>query len=208
MVVLGLATSQVAAQEDVERRQEVAIVPAATTLLDQITITATMAAQAVIDAFSGTSLVSGEEAARLQPVTAADLFRQVPGVRASLSGDDPSIAINIRGLQQMGRVAVTLDGARQDYWRVGHGSGSFFIEPELLKQVTVIRGPVSNASGTGAIGGVVAFETKAADDFLRAHERWAISEVTLRPAEGHQIQLGATVQRFDDVISGSRADST
>ena len=53
MVVLGLATSQVAAQEDVERRQEVAIVPAATTLLDQITITATMAAQAVIDAFFG-----------------------------------------------------------------------------------------------------------------------------------------------------------
>ncbi|MGY6708148.1 MAG: TonB-dependent hemoglobin/transferrin/lactoferrin family receptor [Rhizobiaceae bacterium] len=269
MVVLALAASQAAARDGLVREaQGEAAVPAATTLLDQITITATMASQAVIDALSGTSLVSGEEVERIQAVTAADLFRQVPGVRASMSGDDPATAINIRGLQQMGRVAVTVDGARQDYWRVGHGSGSFFLEPELLKQVTVIRGPVSNAHGTGAIGGVVAFETKAAGDFLRAHERWAISEkvryesngqgwlssttgayrfndnfdvignfvartsreyrdgngdvvrwtgedglsgygkVTLRPADGHEIKLGAIVQRFDDVISGSSGSNS
>lgn len=146
------------------------------TLLDLITISATMGLQAVIDALSGTSVADTTEIERLQPVTAADLFRNIPGVSASLNGDDPATAINIRGLQQYGRVAVTLDGARQDYWRVGHGSGSFYIEPELLKQVTVIRGPVSNAYGTGAIGGVVAFETKSASDFLRDGETWALSE--------------------------------
>src|SRR5690606_6284454 len=80
------------------------------------------------------------------------------------------------GLQQYGRVAVTLDGARQDYWRVGHGSGSFYIEPEMLKQGTVIRGPVSNAYGSGGIGGLVAFETKDARDFLNDDETWALSE--------------------------------
>ncbi|MFN4272242.1 MAG: TonB-dependent hemoglobin/transferrin/lactoferrin family receptor [Aliihoeflea sp.] len=267
LLALGLGMAQAQGQQ-AEATSAAEARPAALTLLDRITITATMASQAVIDAFSGTSLISGEEVDRIQAVTAADLFRQVPGVRASMSGDDPSTAINIRGLQQMGRVAVTLDGARQDYWRVGHGSGSFFIEPELLKQVTVIRGPVSNAYGTGAIGGVVAFETKSAGDFLRSHENWAISEkiryetngqgwlssttgavrfnenfdvignfvartsreykdgngdlvrwtgedglsgygkVTLRPADGHEITLGAIIQRFDDVISGSSGSNS
>lgn len=268
LLVLSLAMTHAQAQDEGAVAAEQARPAAAQTLLDRITITAIMASQAVIDAFSGTSLVTGEEIERIQAATAADLFRQVPGVRATMSGDDPATAINIRGLQQMGRVAVTLDGARQDYWRVGHGSGSFFIEPELLKQVTVIRGPVSNAYGTGAIGGVVAFETKAAGDFLRAHERWAISEkvrhetngqgwlssttgafrlnedvdvignfvartsreyrdgngdivrwtgedglsgygkVTLRPVDGHEIKLGAVVQRFDDVISGSSGSNS
>lgn len=147
-----------------------------TTVLDRITITATMQLQAVIDTLSGTSVVGREEIDRMQPTTAADIFTGVPGVAAATNGDDPATSINIRGLQQYGRVAVTLDGARQDYWRVGHGSGSFFIEPELLKQVTVIRGPVSNAYGSGGIGGVVAFETRDARDFLRDGETWALSE--------------------------------
>lgn len=253
--------AQTTGEDDQEEAREGA--PRDVTILDGITISATMAAQAVIDALSGTSLVNAEVIDRTQAVTAADLFRQVPSVRASMSGDDPATAINIRGLQQYGRVAVTVDGARQDYWRVGHGSGSFFVEPELLKQVTVIRGPVSNAYGTGAIGGVVAFETKSASDFLRDSETWALSEklryetngngwlssttgayrfnddvdvignfvwrssdeyrdgngdivrwtgedlvsgfgkVTFRPAEGHEVKLGATVQRFNDIVSGS-----
>ncbi|WP_455296654.1 TonB-dependent receptor domain-containing protein [Brucella pituitosa] len=49
-------------------------------------------------------------------------------------------------------------------------------DPEMLKQVTVIRGPVSNAYGSGGIGGLVAFETKDAGDFLREDETWALSE--------------------------------
>jgi len=238
------------------------------TLLDLITISATMGWQAVIDALSATSVVDSDQIGRTQPSSVAELFRNVPGVSAQMSGDDPSVAINIRGLEQYGRVAVTLDGARQDYWRVGHGSGSFFIEPELLKQVTVIRGPASNAYGTGGIGGVVAFETKSAGDFLRSGETWALSQkgryesngqgwlssstgayrfsdnadmignivwrssdqykdgngdivrwtgedvlsgygkATFRPAEGHEIKLGAIIQNYDDIISGSSGSSS
>jgi hemoglobin/transferrin/lactoferrin receptor protein len=148
----------------------------AQTVLDRITITATMVKEAVIDALAGISTVDGEELARIQPDTAADIFRATPGVAASMNGDDPATAINIRGLEQYGRVVVTLDGARQDYWRVGHGSGSFYVEPELIKDATVIRGPVSNAYGSGGIGGVVSFETKDAGDFLFPEERWALSE--------------------------------
>lgn len=268
-VVLACAAGSTAWAQDVgEEQQDAPVTTSGVTILDSITISATMAAQAVIDALSGTSLVNSQVIERTQATTAADLFRQVPSVRASMSGDDPATAINIRGLQQYGRVAVTVDGARQDYWRVGHGSGSFFVEPELLKQVTVIRGPVSNAYGTGAIGGVVAFETKSASDFLRDDETWALSEkvryetngdgwlssttgayrfgenadvignfvwrssdeyrdgngdivrwtgedlvsgfgkATFRPAEGHEVKLGATVQRFNDFITGSSGSNS
>ncbi len=268
-VVMACASVQGVLAQDAEAEAREPAAPAGSvTFLDQITITATLASQAVIDALSGTSLVSSEEIERVQATTAADLFRQVPGVHAAMSGDDPSTAINIRGLQQYGRVAITLDGARQDYWRVGHGSGSFFIEPELLKQVTVIRGPVSNAYGTGGIGGVVAFETKSASDFLRSGETWALSEklryesngdgwlssttgayrfsenadvignfvargsneykdgngdivrwtgedvlsgfgkATFRPADGHEIKIGASVQRYDDIISASSGSAS
>lgn len=144
--------------------------------LDTITISPTIQDQAVIDSIGSTSIINQRDIDRIQATTAADLFRATPGVHASLNGDDPATSINIRGLQEYGRVAVTVDGARQDYWRVGHGSGSFYIEPEMLKQVTVIRGPVSNAYGSGGIGGLVAFETKDAGDFLRDSETWALSE--------------------------------
>jgi len=146
------------------------------TLLDRITISATRIDEAAIDALAAESVVDQEELDRIQADTAADVFRSVPGVAATMNGDDPATSINIRGMEQFGRVVVTLDGARQDYWRVGHGSGSFYVEPELLKQVTVIRGPVSNTFGTGGIGGVVAFETMDAGDFLRDDETWALSE--------------------------------
>lgn len=146
------------------------------TMLDLITISATMIKTAVIESMAAISAVDKEELERIQPNTAADIFRTTPGVAASMNGDDPATAINIRGLEQYGRVVVTLDGARQDYWRVGHGSGSFYIEPELIKEATVIRGPVSNAYGSGGIGGVVSFETMDAGDFLRNSERWALSE--------------------------------
>src|SRR5690606_20947565 len=103
------------------------------------------------------------------------LLATMPGVTAAENGDDPASAINIRGLQDFGRVAVTLDGARQNFQRTGHNaSGMFYIEPELLKQVTVIRGPVANIYGSGAIGGVVSFETIDPDDILRPGERYAL----------------------------------
>lgn len=238
------------------------------TLLDLITISATMIDEAIIDSLSATTYVGEKDLERIQPNTPADIFKTTPGVAATPNGDDPATAINIRGLQQYGRVVVTLDGARQDYWRVGHGSGSFYIEPDLLKAVTVIRGPVSNAYGSGGIGGLVAFETKDAGDFLNPDEQWGISEklgyetngdgfttsttaairphevfditgnvnwrdrdpysdgngdevrwtgeevtsgygkATFRPAKGHEVKLGAIIQKYEDYVTGSSGSNS
>lgn len=172
------------------------------TMLDRLTISATMMDQAAINAMAAVSHLTQKELEQIQANTAADLFRAVPGVAASMNGDDPATAINIRGMQQEGRVVVTLDGARQDYWRVGHGSGSFYVEPELLKAATVIRGPVSNAYGSGGIGGVVSFVTKDASDFLRDGETWALSEKLSYESNGN----GVTTSTTGAVALGENAD--
>lgn len=172
------------------------------TMLDRLTISATMADQAAINAMAAVSHLTQEELERIQANTAAELFRATPGVAASMNGDDAATAINIRGMQQEGRVVVTLDGARQDYWRVGHGTGSFYVEPELLKSATVIRGPASNAYGSGGIGGVVAFETKDASDFLRDGETWALSEKLSYETNGK----GVTTSTTGAVALGGNAD--
>jgi hemoglobin/transferrin/lactoferrin receptor protein len=83
--------------------------------------------------------------------------------------------INIRGLQDFGRVAVVVDGARQNYQRSGHNAnGSFFLDPELVGGVDVVRGPTSNIYGSGAIGGLVSFRTKDINDVVRPGERWGV----------------------------------
>ena len=99
----------------------------------------------------------------------------MPGVWLQDRGDEPSTSINIRGLQDFGRVAVVVDGARQNYQRTGHfANGSFFLNPELIGGIDIVRGPTANIYGSGAIGGVASFRTKDIQDVVRPGERWGV----------------------------------
>ena len=63
----------------------------------------------------------------------------------------------------------------QNYQRTGHNAnGSFFLDPELVGSVDVVRGPTANIYGSGAIGGVVSFRTKDINDVVRPGERWGV----------------------------------
>jgi hemoglobin/transferrin/lactoferrin receptor protein len=97
-----------------------------------------------------------------------DIFRYEPGVQVqSSTGRFGDTSINIRGLEG-NRVLMSIDGVRspdaflQGPIQLGRAS----VDPSLLKQVEIVRGPGSLIYGEGAIGGVVAFETKDPDDFL------------------------------------------
>lgn len=143
--------------------------------LDVITVVATKNEERAIDALAPASGITLEQIQRLQPNRLQDIFVATPGVSFQDRGDDPSTAINIRGLQDFGRVGVVVDGARQNYQRSGHNAqGSFFLDPELIGGVDVVRGPSANVYGSGAIGGVVSFRTKDIEDVLRAGERWGV----------------------------------
>jgi hemoglobin/transferrin/lactoferrin receptor protein len=109
------------------------------------------------------------------PTRTSDVFFGMPGVWTQTRGDDPGTSINIRGLQDFGRVAVLIDGARQNFQRTGHNAdGQFYLDPEMIAGVDVVRGPVANIYGSGAIGGVAAFRTKDIEDVVRAGERWGV----------------------------------
>jgi hemoglobin/transferrin/lactoferrin receptor protein len=150
-------------------------VRAQTVLLDAITIIATKIEESAINSLAPVSTVREDQIQQIRPTRPYQMFFGIPGVSTEATAQDPSTAINIRGLQDFGRVAVTIDGARQNYARLGHdGAGSFFLESEILAGVDIVRGPSSNINGSGAIGGVVGFRTKDVSDVLLANQPWGI----------------------------------
>ena len=144
-----------------------------TLVLEPITVLATKTPEKAIDALAPVTVIGKDKIDVLQPKRVSDLFYLVPGVWTQDRGDDPATTINIRGLQDFGRVATIIDGARQNYQRSGHNAnGSFFLDPELIGSVDIVRGPSANIYGSGAIGGVASFQTKDINDVLRPGERW------------------------------------
>ncbi|CAA2101706.1 Heme/hemopexin utilization protein C [Methylobacterium bullatum] len=140
--------------------------------LDTLSVTATKTEEPAIDALSGSSVVTRAQIDRLQPSRLSDVLRDVPGVTTQENQNDPAQAINIRGLQDFGRVNVLVDGARQNFQTSGHSAnGVFYLDPELVGGVDITRGPTSTIYGSGAIGGVVAFRTRSIDDILAPDEK-------------------------------------
>lgn len=130
-------------------------------------------ARTAIDTPQAVSTLEQEDIDREQASTPGDLLRTIPG--ATVFGGDRLTGqkFNIRGIGEtasdQNRIIVTVDGVEKygELYRVGQ----FFGEPELYKRVEVLRGPASSALyGSGALGGVVAFETKDASDFLQPGE--------------------------------------
>ncbi|MCG6121499.1 MAG: TonB-dependent hemoglobin/transferrin/lactoferrin family receptor [Microvirga sp.] len=192
-------------------------------LLDEITVTATKQEQRAVDALGAVSVVSRAEIERANPQRIGTTLSTIPGVATQENPNDPATAVNIRGLQDFGRVAVTVDGARQNFQRSGHNAnGAFFLEPSFLRSVDVTRGPVANVYGSGAIGGVVSFETLRPDDVLREGERFgAVGSATavtgrqsglygsligaMRPVEAFGALAGISYRRLNDYRAGDGA---
>ncbi len=103
--------------------------------------------------------------------TVSDILRSTPGVQFQggprRTGDVPSI----RGMGGQG-VQIFLDGARQSF-ASGH-DGRFFVDPDLLQAVEVIRGPGSALYGSGSLGGVIGFRTVDAADFLDGGDTYGV----------------------------------
>jgi len=189
------------------------------TLLDPITIVASKVEETVTQALAGVSVVRGDQINQLLPRRTEDLFFGVPGINFQQRADDPGVAVNVRGLQDFGRVAVLIDGARQNFQRTGHqADGLVYLEPELLAGADVVRGPVANIYGSGAIGGVVSFRTLDVDDILKPGEKFGgqihglfgNNQVTglgsgflaVRPTPYADAMLGATGRTQSDFKDG------
>jgi hemoglobin/transferrin/lactoferrin receptor protein len=191
--------------------------------LDAITVTATKAGERVYDSLSPSSVIGREQVeTQVQPSSTADVLRLIPSVTTQAAPGDPGIGVNVRGLQDFGRVNVLVDGARQNFQREGHSAkGTFYFDPEMMKSVDVTRGPASSIYGSGAIGGVVSFTTIDAGDVLpdgthiggRIKGTWESNgntpllhgEVAARPSTMFDLLGAATWRNAGDYRSGDGA---
>ena len=145
------------------------------------------------------TVVTQQELQRLQPSTFEDALGTIPGV--NIEGGPRGVAQepNIRGFQDE-QVVLTLDGARQNFNR-GH-SGRFFIDPEILGQIEVIRGGSSSLYGSGAVGGVIALQTKDAPDLLDDDETFGGRFRTTFSSNGNEWFNGATLYGQYESVDG------
>ncbi|WP_020180628.1 TonB-dependent hemoglobin/transferrin/lactoferrin family receptor [Methylopila sp. M107] len=106
---------------------------------------------------------------------AADMVRGVAGVDAAIDRQNPGVNVNVRGLQDQGRVNMSIDGARQNFQQSGHGATAFaYVDPELISRIDIDKGPTSTAGGAGVIGGVVNFRTLEFDDIALPGNRYGV----------------------------------
>ncbi|MEQ9886640.1 TonB-dependent receptor [Pectobacterium zantedeschiae] len=114
------------------------------------------------------SIISREQMDNRPARHAADMLEQSAGVYSSVSQQDPALSVNIRGIQDYGRVNMNIDGMRQNFQKSGHGqrNGQMYIDSELLSGATIVKGATSGMGGAGAFGGIATFNTVSASDFL------------------------------------------
>ncbi|WP_372424485.1 TonB-dependent hemoglobin/transferrin/lactoferrin family receptor [Salinarimonas chemoclinalis] len=189
-------------------------------LLDAVTVTATKDETRAVEAMAGASVVTREEIRTRAVQRIGTVLDALPNVATQENANDPATAVNIRGLQDFGRVAVTVDGARQNFQRSGHNAdGAFFLDPAFVRLVDVTRGPVANIYGSGAIGGVVSFQTVSPDDVLAPGERLSLTLDTtflmgrqtgilgtgiaaMRPTEAFGALVGLSLRSTDEYENG------
>ncbi len=171
-----VTTTSKAAPRNAPRLAAPAVTPAAeAAALVTVPDGVSLAAPTAIDALSGSSAVDRSQIdTQFQADQISQVLRTIPGVTTQETARDTATAINIRGLQDFGRVNVLVEGARQNFQRSGHSAnGAFYLDPEMIKRVDVTRGPTATVYGSGAIGGVAAFELLDADDILKPGEYMA-----------------------------------
>ncbi|CAM5282991.1 Hemin receptor [Rhodanobacter lindaniclasticus] len=190
----------------------------ASTVLDTVTVTATRSPNSRFDVPASVSTVSREELDDAQANTVSTLLRTLPNVNYGGGPRPAAQSPAIRGLQGP-RIILSVDGARRNY--EGGVNTPLLIDPDFIRQVDVVRGPVSAVYGGGGLGGVMAFETITADDFLEpgknfggrikggyrsANEEWSTNLTTAARSGDFDFLASGTFRDFGEIHTGASGD--
>lgn len=98
----------------------------------------------------------------------ADILQDTPGVYSAVNRLDPALSVNIRGIQDFGRVNMMIDGMRQNHVESGHQqrNGQMYVDSEFISHVVVEKGPRADVHGASAIAGSANFNTLDFDDVI------------------------------------------
>lgn len=158
------------------------------TLLERLVVGAGKE-KVAIDTPQAVTVLDQDDLDRTQAATIGDFFRSIPGVTMAGSDRVAGQAFNIRGIGALeaadeSKILINIDGVNKFYEQ--YRMGSLFTEPELYKQVEVLRGPASSTLyGSGALGGTINFTTKDASDFLEPGQTTAIRTKTSYESNGN-----------------------
>ncbi|WP_174847605.1 TonB-dependent hemoglobin/transferrin/lactoferrin family receptor [Yersinia artesiana] len=122
--------------------------------------------------------------------TAGEMLQHIPGVTVTGAGRTNGQNVNIRGYDQYG-VLILIDGIRQGIKGV-HFNGTF-LDPALIKKVSVIRSPSTSLFGSGALGGVIAYQTVDAADLLAKDQNFGFRVSGFGATGYHSTGLGMSV---------------
>ncbi len=177
-LLAGVALTAIASAQVAQAQETTTANTSFMTLLERIVVGAGKE-KIAIDTPQAVTVVTQGDIDVQQAVTTGELFQGVPGI--TVIGSDRAFgeAFNIRGIgktessPEAARIIVNVDGQPKFFEQ--YRMGSFFGDPELYKQVEVLRGPASSTLyGAGAIGGVINFTTKDASDFIKDGKTGAI----------------------------------
>ncbi|MBB6261854.1 hemoglobin/transferrin/lactoferrin receptor protein [Paenochrobactrum gallinarii] len=146
-------------------------------LLNTITVSKPSGAMAVYSAPRSTVHLSAEQMERYGNLSPSDMLKGVAGVQVGDSRNGGGLDVNIRGIQGQGRVAVTVDGSQQSlnvYRGYGGTQQRSYIDPDLISDIAINKGPDLTAAGAGAIGGAVNMTTIGVQDILKDGKNFGI----------------------------------
>lgn len=120
--------------------------------------------------------ISGEQLSRVPATSPGDMLAATPGVMNGGNRVGTSLNPNIRGMQGMGRVNTTVDGAinsTTSYRGYAGTRDETYVDPDMIGGIDITKGP-SDGVGAGGIGGSIAMRTLNAEDLVRDGEAWGV----------------------------------
>ena len=166
---------------------------------DDITVTATGNARSTFEAPMMVSVIDTSDPENQTASSAADLLRPVPGITLSGSGRTNGQDISMRGYDRRG-VLILVDGVRQGT-DTGH-LNSTFLDPALIKRIEIVRGPSALLYGSGALGGVISYETADAKDLLQEGQNSGFRVFGTGGTGDHSLGMGASAFGRTDNLDG------
>ncbi|MCC4104406.1 TonB-dependent hemoglobin/transferrin/lactoferrin family receptor [Serratia ureilytica] len=166
---------------------------------ETMTVVATGNQRSSFEAPMMVTVIEGSSPESQTAGTAADMLRRVPGITVTGSGRSNGQDLMMRGYDRRG-VLTLVDGIRQGT-DTGHINGTF-LDPALVKRIEIVRGPSALLYGSGALGGVVSYETVDAADLLLPGHDSGFRVYGTAGSGDHSLGMGASAYGKTDNLDG------
>jgi outer membrane receptor protein involved in Fe transport len=143
--------------------------------LEEVVVTATANRVSKMDASVSVSTLDSSQLQQLQPTSAADVLRDIPGIRAEASGGEGNANVAVRGLPIASGGAKYVQFQEDGLPVLEYGDIAFATPDTFMRidyntdHVEVVRGGSASTFASNAPGGVFNFISKTGGDSLQGN---------------------------------------